>query len=35
MHVVECPRRELLQVFQEMDLTDLFYTFVEPSLVHV
>ena len=34
-HVVECHRGELSQVFQEMDLTEIFYKFVEPSLAHV
>ena len=35
VHVVECPKGELSQVFQKMDLTDIFYKFVEPSLAHV
>ena len=35
VRLVECHRRELPQVFQEMDLTDLFIKFVEPCLLHV
>ena len=33
--MVECHRGELSQVFQELDLTEIFYKFVEPSLAHV
>ena len=35
VHMVECPRGELSQAFEEMDLKDIFDKFVEPSLAHV